>query len=73
MKGVDSMLTRTLVGARNQLVRMTTQLSNQIRGVMKTFGLIVPAGKGRKFERNVRHLLADRMELAAIVLPLLDA
>lgn len=73
VKGFDSMLTRTLVGARNQLVRMTTQLSNQIRGVMKTFGLIVPAGKGSKFERNVRHLLADRTELAAIVLPLLDA
>ncbi len=73
VKGFDSMLTRTPVGARNQLVRMTTQLSNQIRGVMKTFGLLVPAGKGSKFERNVRHLLADRTELAAIVLPLLEA
>jgi transposase len=73
VKGFDSMLTRTLVGARNQLVRMTTQLSNQIRGVMKTFGLLVPAGKGSKFERNVRNLLADRAELATIVLPLLDA
>lgn len=73
VKGFDSMLTRTLVGARNQLTRMTTQLSNQIRGVMKTFGLIVPPGKGSKFERNVRNLLADRAELAAIVLPLLDA
>ena len=73
VKGFDSMLTRTLVGARNQLVRMTTQLSNQIRGVMKTFGLLVPAGKGSKFERNVRDLLADRTDLAAIVLPLLEA
>jgi transposase len=67
------MLTRTLVGARNQLVRMTTQLSNQIRGVMKTFGLLVPAGKGSTFERNVRNLLAGQAELAAIVLPLLEA
>lgn len=73
VKGFDSMLTRTLIGARNQLIRMTTQLSNQIRGVMKTFGLLVPAGKGSKFERNVRNLLADREELAAIVLPLLEA
>ncbi len=67
------MPTRTLVGAGNRLVRMTTQLSNRIRGVMKTSGLPGPAGKGRKFERNVRHLLSDRPDLAAIVLPLLDA
>ena len=52
---------------------MATQLSNQIRGIMKTFGLLVPAGKGSKFERNVRNLLDDRAELAAIVLPLLEA
>ncbi|SMX50674.1 IS110 family transposase [Maliponia aquimaris] len=73
VKGFDSMLTRTLVGARNQLTRITTQLSNPIRGVMKTFGLLVPAGKGSKFERNVRNLLVGRTELAAIVLPLLEA
>ena len=40
---------------------------------MKTFGLLVPTGKGSKFERNVRDLLADRTELAAIALPLLEA
>lgn len=73
VKGFESMLTRTLVGARRQLTRMTTQLSNQIRGVMKTFGLIVPAGKGSKFNQNVRNLLVDQAELAAIVLPLLEA
>jgi transposase len=73
VKGFDSMLTRTLVGTRTQLVRMTTQLSNQVRGVMKTFGLLVPAGKESTFERNVRNLLAGQAELAAIVLPLLEA
>lgn len=73
VKGFESMLTRTLVGARRQLTRMTTQLSNQIRGVMKTFGLIVPAGKGSKFNQNVRNLLIDQADLAAIVLPLLEA
>ena len=40
---------------------------------MKTFGLIVPAGKGSKFNQNVQNLLADRADLAAIVLPLLEA
>jgi len=73
VKGFDSMLTRTLVAARTRLVRITTELSNQIRGLMKTFGLIVPAGKGSTFEKNVRSLLAGQDELAPIVLPMLDA
>jgi transposase len=73
VKGFDSMLTRTLVAARTRLVRITTELSNQIRGVMKTFGLLVPAGKGSTFEKNVRSLLADQDRLASIVLPMLEA
>ncbi|MCZ4093687.1 IS110 family transposase [Sinorhizobium psoraleae] len=73
VKGFDSMLTRTLVAARTRLVRITVELSNQIRGVTKTFGLVVPAGKGSMFERNVRSLLVDHEQLAAIILPLLDA
>ena len=73
VKGFDSMLTRTLVAARTRLVRITTELSNQIRGVMKTFGLLVPAGKGITFEKHVRSLLADQDALASIVLPMLEA
>ena len=73
VKGFDSMLTRTLVSARTRLVRITTELSNQIRGLMKTFGLVVPAGKGSKFEQHVRALLVDQKDLAAIVLPVLEA
>ncbi|KAB1083782.1 IS110 family transposase [Neorhizobium galegae] len=73
VKSFDSMLTRTLVAARNQLLGITTQLSNQIRGLMKTFGLIVPKGTGRVFDGNVRKLLDGNYSLAQILLPLLDA
>jgi transposase len=73
VKAFDSMLTRTLVAARTRLVRITTELSNQIRGLMKTFGLLIPAGKGSTFERNVRRLLVDQEGLASIVLPMLEA
>ncbi|WEX90100.1 IS110 family transposase [Sinorhizobium garamanticum] len=73
VKGFDSMLTRTLVATRTRLVRITTELSNQIRGIMKTFGLVVPAGKGSTFEKNVRRLLVDQDGLASIVLPMLEA
>ena len=37
---------------------------------MKTFGLLVPAGKESIFEKNVRSLLADQDGLASIVLPM---
>jgi transposase len=73
VKAFDSMLIRTLVGARNQLLSVSIQLSNQIRGLMKTFGLIVPKGAGRIFDGNVRELLAGNDDLARIILPLLDA
>jgi len=73
VKSFDNMLTRTLVGARNQLISISTQLSNQIRGVMKTFGILVPKGAGRVFDGNVRELLDGRERLAHIILPLLEA
>ena len=54
------MLTRNLVSARTKLVHITTELSNQIRALMKTFGLVIPPDKGSKFEANVRELVIDR-------------
>jgi transposase len=40
VKSLDAHRTRALLGARAQLVGMTTRLSNHIRGVLKTFGLL---------------------------------
>ncbi|EHS51630.1 hypothetical protein PDO_5112 [Rhizobium sp. PDO1-076] len=64
VKAFDSMLTRALVAARNQLLSISTQLSNQIRGLMKTFGLIVPKGRGRVFDDSVRKLVDGNDGLA---------
>lgn len=73
VKGFDSMLIRTLITARNQLLKMRLQVSNQIRGLMKTFGLVVPKGAGSVFERNVRDLLQGEDKLAQIIMPMLQA
>jgi transposase len=67
VKSFDSMLVRTLVAARNQMLKMTTQLSNHIRGLMKTFGLVVPKGAGRVFEGHVRRLGASNAGLEQIL------
>jgi transposase len=40
---------------------------------MKTFGLVIPAGKGSTFEANVRDRLGENSELANIIMPLLEA
>jgi transposase len=73
VKSWQAMQVRTLVGGRAQLIGIATDLSNQIRGIMKTFGLVVPKGGGRSFEINVRALLEGQAALAGGVLPLLEA
>jgi transposase len=49
VKSFDSHRARALLGARAQLVGMTTRLSNHIRGVLKTFGLLPGAMRGLRF------------------------
>jgi transposase len=72
VKSWDAMLVRTLLGARRQLVGVGIDLANQIRGVLRTFGLIPPKGGGRIFEAAVREHLLAREELALILRPLLE-
>ena len=73
VKSFDSHRTRSLLGARAQLVGMTTRLSNHIRGVLKTFGLLPGAMRGTPFDRKVELLLQDRSDVAPIVRPMLVA
>jgi transposase len=73
VKGRSAMLAKALLGARSQLLSMSLALENQIRGILKTFGLIVPKGGGGLFEKNVRTLITDDAEIAAVIMPLLQA
>src|SRR6201982_1100142 len=71
VKSLDSYRARALLGARTQLVGMTTRLSNHIRGILKTFGLLPGTMRGLPFDRKVEALLIGRSEVALIVLPML--
>jgi transposase len=64
---------RALLGARAQLVGMTTRLSNHIRGVLKMFGLLPGAMRGMRFDRRVEAPISDRPDVAPIVQPMLSA
>jgi transposase len=73
VKSLDSHRARAILGARAQLVGMRTRLSNHIRGVLKTFGLLPGGMRGLPFDRKVEALLACRSDLALIVQPMLVA
>ena len=73
VKSFESHRARALLGARAQLIGMTTRLSNHIRGVLKTFGLLPDAMRGLPFDRKVEALILDRSDVALIVRPMLLA
>jgi hypothetical protein len=53
---------------------MITRLSNMIRGVLKTFGLLPGAGRGLRFDRKVEALLegVPTAQISAAQLPHLE-
>ncbi len=59
VKSMDSQLVRSLLTTRAQFVRMRVDLANQIRGVLKPFGLVAGKGGGQPFVERVRTLVAD--------------
>ncbi len=62
-----------LLASRALIVRQRCELENQIRGLMKNFGLRCRATKGARFEQAVLMLVSQHNTLRDIVLPLLAA
>jgi transposase len=71
VKSLDAQRARSLLGARAQLVGMATRLSNHIRGILKTFGVLPGGVRGVRFDRRVQAQLVERPDLAPIVGPML--
>jgi transposase len=53
VKSLDSHEVRSMLGARAQLVGMRVEVTNQIRGILKTFGTVLSRRTGEPFERLV--------------------
>ncbi len=53
MKGLDSHAVRAMLGAQAQLVGMRVEVTNQIRGILKMFGIVLSRRTGDPFERLV--------------------
>jgi transposase len=59
VKSLDSQLVRTLLTTRARLVQMRVDVANQIRGILKPFGLVAGKGSGLPFIKRVQELVAD--------------
>lgn len=72
IKSIEAHLVRALLTSRSKLVEVRTRLSNQLRGIFKTFGLIVGKTSGGAFEKRVRELTKGHIGLESIMESLLS-
>jgi transposase len=73
VKALDSHAVRALLASRSLLVELKRDLENQIRGLLKNFGLVIGRAKMNTFTARATELIDGRPELAAAVKPLLNA
>src|SRR5215472_5452518 len=73
VKSPHSHAIRGLLNSRALLVKVQRDLENQVRGLLKSVGLLIGRAKDGVFGTRTRQLLAAHADLAAIALPLLEA
>jgi transposase len=56
VKSIESHQVRAVLGARAQLVGMRTDLRNQIRGLLKVFGIVLERHGDKSFEDRVKEV-----------------
>ena len=71
VKSMDAQALRMLLVARSQLVSQRQKIANTIRGLLKTFGLVIVRGSKGLFSVRVREQIAGNDVLVAIIEPLL--
>ena len=73
VKDLDSHAVKALLVSRALLVKIKRDLENQIRGLLKNFGLVIGRAKMNVFAVRAAELTVHRPELAAAIAPLLNA
>jgi transposase len=71
VKDLDSL--KTLLASRALLVKIKRDLENQVRGLLKNFGLVIGRAKFNVFAARAKKLIADRPQMVAAIRPLLIA
>lgn len=73
VKDLDSHAVRALLASRALLVELKRDLENQIRGLLKNFGLVIGRAKMNTFTIRANELIDGKPELAVAIEPLLKA
>jgi transposase len=73
VKSFEAQLHRSLLQCRLQLVNMRRDASNQVRGALKVFGIVLPPGRLATFDGMAREHIRARPDLSAFIEPLLAA
>jgi len=71
VKGLDCQAVRALLVARAQIVSQITTLKNCVRGILKTFGRVLPKGLRSQFPARVRTAIDGHPVLGTIIEPTL--
>jgi transposase len=73
VRSLDAQLIRSLLLSRQQLLQSRRAIENQMRGALKTLGVMTGSTKGRGFMPRVIELRADNDWLGPVLDPLLAA
>jgi transposase len=65
VKSIESHQIRAVLGARAQLVGMRTDLRNQIRGLLKVFGVVLERHSDKSFENRVKEVARAAPDILA--------
>lgn len=72
VKSEESQKVRAILVARARLVSMRRDIENQVRSLVKEYGLLFPRAIGQQFRNTVNDLLGEDHQLLIVVAPLLS-
>ncbi|MHC2778916.1 transposase [Bradyrhizobium liaoningense] len=72
IKSEDSQKIRAILVARSRLVAIRRDIENQVRSLIKEYGLLFPRAIGKQFRIQVSELLGEDHQLLGVIAPLLS-
>ena len=72
VKSEESQRIRAILVARSRLVAIRRDIENQVRSLIKEYGLLFPRAIGLQFRSQVRELLGEDHQLLGVIAPLLS-
>jgi transposase len=72
VKSEKSQKIRAILVARSRLVAIRRDIENQVRSLIKEYGLLFPRAIGLQFRNRVRELLGEDHQFLSVIAPLLS-